>query len=191
MLSHSHSLLTPPPPAAATKQVIEREAPGIAIALITESLKVTPFAMTSRLTAGIRRSTLIVNFPGSPKACGECFAVLQPVLQHCVTQLRGDVVGTLTEHEKMSAPQIVISLKSRVEPPVPAQRDRLSPYQMIDVDHAMDHILREAAHLSPSTELVPVTQLRNLMGRALAVDLKSNVNIPPFQVQSLSFRPYQ
>lgn len=92
------------------------------------------------------------------------------------------MVATQTEHGKMSAPQIVISLKSRAEPPAPALRDRLSPYQMIDVDQAMDHILREAGNLSSSTELVPMNQLKNLMGRALAVDLKSNVNIPPFQV---------
>jgi gephyrin len=152
------------------------------VALITGSLKETPFAMTSRLTAGIRRSTLIVNFPGSPKACRESYAILKPVLNHCVSQLRGDVKEVHAEHEKMSAPQIVISLKSKVEPAVPAAlRDRVSPYQMIDVDQAMEHIIREAGGISPSTELVPMTQLKNLIGRALAVDLKSNVNIPPFQ----------
>lgn len=164
----------------ATKEVIEREAPGIAIALMTESLKVTPFAMTSRLTAGIRRRTLIVNLPGSPKACRECFAVLQPVLAHCVTQLRGDTQATESHHEKMAGPQIVISMKSRVEPQPAALRERVSPFKMMEVDCAMDLILREAGTLSPSTELVPIGQLRNLMGRVLAVDLLSNVNVPPF-----------
>jgi molybdopterin biosynthesis enzyme MoaB len=41
-----------------------------------------------RLTSGIRKSTLIINFPGSAKACGECLVIIEPVLQHAIDQLR-------------------------------------------------------------------------------------------------------
>lgn len=71
----------------ATRAVVDREATGISVALIAESLKATPMAMISRLTAGIRGRTLIVNFPGSPKACEECFATVEPVLKHAIHQL--------------------------------------------------------------------------------------------------------
>ena len=163
--------------------MIEREAPGIAIALISGSLKETPFAMLSRLTAGIRRNTLIVNLPGSPAACRQCFSILHPVLQHCVTQLRGDLGNNSIQHQQMTPTpsQIVISMKSKAEPPPPALRDRVSPFQMLDVNDAMDTIVREAETMSSSTELIPLSQLKHLIGRTLAVDLVSNVNIPPFQ----------
>lgn len=75
----------------ATRDVIEREAPGIAEALRLESLKVTPMAMLSRGIAGTRGRTLIVNLPGSPKAVRECLGVLLPVLGHAVETLRGPV----------------------------------------------------------------------------------------------------
>ncbi len=64
----------------ATKSVITREVPGIPEAMRQESLKITPRAMLSRAAAGIRGKTLIINLPGSPKACRECLGyILQPV----------------------------------------------------------------------------------------------------------------
>jgi molybdopterin adenylyltransferase len=74
----------------ATRAVIDREAPGIAEAMRAVSLAATPMAVLSRGVAGIRRRTLIVNFPGNPKAIGETFGVLAPVLGHAVRTLRGD-----------------------------------------------------------------------------------------------------
>ena len=72
------------------RQVIEREAPGIAEAIRAESSKVTPMAMISRGVAGIASGTLIVNLPGSPKAVRESFAVIKPVLAHAVDLLAGN-----------------------------------------------------------------------------------------------------
>jgi molybdopterin adenylyltransferase len=74
----------------ATRAVIARNAPGIAEAMRAASMAHTPMAVLSRGVAGISGRTLIVNFPGSPKAVEECFAVLEPVLGHAVRTMRGD-----------------------------------------------------------------------------------------------------
>jgi molybdenum cofactor synthesis domain-containing protein len=87
----------------ATRQVAEREVPGIAEALRAASLAETPHAMLSRATAGVRGSTLIVNLPGSPRAIDTTFAVLAPVLDHAVRLLRGEVVAA-TEHRALDPP---------------------------------------------------------------------------------------
>ena len=71
----------------ATRDVIEREAPGIAEAIRLESLKITPRAMLSRGIAGIRGPTLIINLPGNPNAVRECFEVIRPALGHALELL--------------------------------------------------------------------------------------------------------
>ncbi len=71
----------------ATRQVIQRETPGLVEALRAESLKVTRHAMLSRAVAGIRDQTLIVNLPGNPKAVRENLDVLLPVLPHALDLL--------------------------------------------------------------------------------------------------------
>ena len=82
----------------ATKQVIDKDVPGMAEALRQESLKKTPFAMLSRGIVGARGQTMILNFPGSPKAVKECFAVIEPVLAHAVKLLRDENPYTETDH---------------------------------------------------------------------------------------------
>lgn len=74
----------------ATKNVIQKEVPGLPEAMRLETLKQTRMAILSRAVAGIRGQTLIVNFPGNPKAVKECFAVIEPVLPHALQLLRGD-----------------------------------------------------------------------------------------------------
>ncbi len=71
----------------ATRAVIGREVPGIAEAMRAESRKHTPMGMLSREVAGAAGETLIVNFPGSPKAIEQLFGVLAPVLEHAVALL--------------------------------------------------------------------------------------------------------
>jgi molybdenum cofactor synthesis domain-containing protein len=80
----------------ATRAVIEREAPGLAEAMRAASLKITPHAMLSRVVAGIRKRTLIINLPGSPKGAAENLQVLLPVLPHAVQLLRGDPASETT-----------------------------------------------------------------------------------------------
>ncbi|KAJ9178477.1 hypothetical protein P3X46_010356 [Hevea brasiliensis] len=74
----------------ATKELIERETPGLLYVMMQESLKVTPFAMLSRAAAGIRGSTLIINMPGNPNAVAECMEALLPALKHALKQIKGD-----------------------------------------------------------------------------------------------------
>lgn len=73
----------------ATRAVVEREAPGLAEAMRAETLRQTPTAMLSRGVCGVRCGALILNLPGSPRAVGECFEVIRPVLAHAVAQLAG------------------------------------------------------------------------------------------------------
>lgn len=74
----------------ATRAVIEREAPGLSEAMRAASLRITPHAMLSRILAGIRNKTLIVNLPGSPKGAVENLQVILPVIPHAVQLLRDD-----------------------------------------------------------------------------------------------------
>lgn len=74
----------------ATRQVIEKEIPGMAEAMRLESMKVTPHAMVSRAIVGFRGGTLIVNLPGSPKAVRENLRAILPAIPHAIEKIKGD-----------------------------------------------------------------------------------------------------
>ena len=74
----------------ATRAVIDRELPGVAEAMRSESLKKTPHAMISRALAGIAGRTLIVNLPGSPRALRENLSVILPAIPHIIEKMKGD-----------------------------------------------------------------------------------------------------
>ena len=80
----------------ATRAVIERETPGLAEAMRAASLKITPHAMLSRIVTGIRKKTLIINLPGSPKGAVENLQVVIPVLPHAVQLLQEDPTSEST-----------------------------------------------------------------------------------------------
>lgn len=73
----------------ATKDVIDREVPGIPEAMRAYSMTITPRAMLSRAAAGIRKQTLIINLPGSPKAVRESLEYILPALDHGLEILTG------------------------------------------------------------------------------------------------------
>lgn len=75
----------------ATRQVIEREVPGIAEAMRAASLASTPHAVLSRAIAGTRGRTLIINLPGSPSGARQCLEAVLLALDHAVELLAGPV----------------------------------------------------------------------------------------------------
>lgn len=77
----------------ATRAVVERLTPGLDEAMRAASLQVTPHAMLSRAVSGIRKRTLIINLPGSPKGASENLQVVLPALEHAVKLLKDEDAG--------------------------------------------------------------------------------------------------
>ncbi len=71
-----------------TREVVEKEIPGIGEAMRQESLKKVQTAMLSRGTAGICEETLIINLPGSPRGARENLSVVLPVLEHTIEKIQ-------------------------------------------------------------------------------------------------------
>jgi len=82
----------------ATREVIDKEAPGLAELMRLEGLKQTPMAALSRGTAGVRGKSLIVNLPGSPKGAVQSLAALLPVIPHAIETITGRSLGGGVEH---------------------------------------------------------------------------------------------
>jgi len=167
----------------ATKAVIERSADGLTIALISESLKSTKMAMLSRLVCGIRKSTLIINLPGSVKACQECFTIIEPVLNHAVNQLRDDMVKVHMQHNEMQESKKP-HLSNMVEEDLGSIKNlgfhhRSSPYPMIDMNQAMSIIVEHVDTLS-QIETLSISDSKALIGRRIANNIESSLSLPPF-----------
>ena len=84
----------------AMQDVIDFQVPGIAEAMRAESLKKTPHAMISRAMAGVRKTCLIINLPGSPGGVKDNLSVVLPALKHALSKLGGDVTDCATLPER-------------------------------------------------------------------------------------------
>jgi len=81
----------------ATRNVLDREAPGLAEAIRADAIERTPHALLSRGVAGLRGRALVVNLPGSPGGCRDGFGVIRPALRHGLELAAGE---TATPHEQ-------------------------------------------------------------------------------------------
>jgi molybdopterin adenylyltransferase len=81
----------------ATRERLDREAPGIAEAIRADALVRTPHALLSRGVAGLVGATLVVNFPGSTGGCRDGYAVVRPALRHGLELAAGE---TATPHRQ-------------------------------------------------------------------------------------------
>jgi len=82
----------------ATREVLDKEVPGLAELMRLAGLKKTPMAALSRGTAGVRGKSLIVNLPGSPKGAAESLAALLPVIPHAIETITGRSLGGGMKH---------------------------------------------------------------------------------------------
>ena len=80
----------------ATRDVLDREAPGIAQALRADSIRKTPHGLLTRGVAGVAGAALVVNLPGSTGGCRDGYAVLRPALEHALRLLADEA----TVHEQ-------------------------------------------------------------------------------------------
>lgn len=162
------------------KSLIHRDTPGITSALLMGSLNITPMAMASRLTSGIRHQTLIICFPGSPKACKECFEIVNPALIHCLRQLEGDLLKVEADHccfHEKSQPagsSPVFDPRKGV-----AFRPRNSTSEMIEVKDAQERVRKQITR-TEMVEEISIKDVGRLLGKVLSCDVISQVDIPPF-----------
>ncbi|XP_037809005.1 molybdenum cofactor synthesis protein cinnamon [Lucilia sericata] len=159
----------------ATKAVIDKECPQLAMALAIHSLQKTKFAALSRSVCGIAGKTLILNFPGSEKAVVECFDYVKDLLPHALHLLNNELALVKKTHE-----QIQNQTQQAVIPPAPSKghicphktgkgddNDRNSPFPMLPVNETLNIILQT---------IKPQATLPQLLK-----DFKSPVDIPPFR----------
>lgn len=157
----------------ATKAIIDKEAPGMTIAMIQGSLKITPFAMLSRSVCGIRKNTLIINFPGSKKASQECFELLVPAIPHAIDQIKGRKQDIAKTHQILQNSSCCH--KSKVDISYVAKRARQSIYPLIPVQDAQKLIIEKSNYMDEEN-----INFKDSLGYVLAENIFAVDNLPPF-----------
>ncbi|CBY10280.1 unnamed protein product [Oikopleura dioica] len=185
----------------ATRNVIEKEANGMVIAMMQYSLTKTPMAMLSRAVAGIRGTTLIINLPGSSKGALECFESVAGQIPHAIDLLQNSAncaeiqskmnglafspspelkisspvkikqTGHVCPHKKKKS----VNFKKTTITDNPARRDRKSPWPMLSVQEALRLIFENSQKVS-SEEI----DCRKAMGRIISDKIEARVPLPPF-----------
>ncbi|KAI9025021.1 MoaB/Mog domain-containing protein [Phycomyces nitens] len=181
--------------------LLTRQTPGITHLLLSSSLAITPFAALSRPVTGIRKNTLIITLPGSPKACKENMAAIINVLPHGLDLIRGEPVTMLHSkiqkdgNEKTSAHKnkhhlfhtcthdhdepghaSQTGLSRDLELAVP-ERARSSPYPMVTVSEAQAIIATFSLPIGTVSCKLGV----DMVGRVLAEDLTALENVPGYR----------
>ncbi|KAK0092487.1 hypothetical protein PV326_001311 [Microctonus aethiopoides] len=169
----------------ATKKIIDKEAPGISLRMLTASLTITPLAMLSRAVCGIRGKTLIINLPGSPKAVRECLNAIAIAIPHAVDLIldnKSEITNVHTKiqdssvhnhsctHRNKNNSNVSLDLKDI------ANRLRESPYPMISMKDVAN--ILNSYNWSGENEFVDLWKCR---GRILADDIYARCDLPPFR----------
>ncbi|VEU21791.1 DEKNAAC102281 [Brettanomyces naardenensis] len=174
----------------AVRPLIQRHAPGIVHAMLSESLKKTPFAIMSRPVAGVINKSLIITLPGSPTGARENLEAIIATLPHALAQLDGKDSRAL--HKKMArtmgdvvpgdakSPHTHAThthlITHELSSPV-TQRARKSPFSMVSMNDAL-HLISSYTPKSRIVEM-DITN-RELLGSVLAETVVSSVNVPEF-----------
>ncbi|CAB0044932.1 unnamed protein product [Trichogramma brassicae] len=166
----------------ATKNVIQRETPGFTHAMFTKSYEATPLACLSRAASGIRGKTLIINFPGSPKAVEECYHAVQRAIPHAVDLLCDQLQFVKDTHAKILKQEKLCGCshkKGNVSLNLNnvAGRLRESPYPMITIEESQDILLKTCDNDLPFVTI----DIWECLGRVLAETVYSPCNLPPFR----------
>jgi len=187
----------------AIKPLLDKRCKGIEIAMLKTSLDVTPHAMLSRPVAGIKSNTLIVTLPGSVKAVRENLSTILPAVPHAIGLINSAPKSSTTAehrskdysnnnnnvtsissdgchgHHGHSHSQKSNTTEERHHSCGDGvHRKRVSPYPMINVDDAIDIILKQCDLLNLGTEMKPILES---LGRILSQDIQSVEPFPPFR----------
>ncbi|EGR47882.1 uncharacterized protein TRIREDRAFT_78561 [Trichoderma reesei QM6a] len=173
----------------AVAPMIHKTAPGLIHAMLSASLAITPFAMMSRPTAGVRNKTVIVTLPGSPKGARENLQAIIKTLPHACLQAAGSNSRALHAGgvkkleadagiERFTTPGSTSTTHLSNDISLgPTRRYRESPYPMISVDDALALISEHTP--GPQAETVKVDE--NIVGLVLAEDVQARENVPAFR----------
>lgn len=159
----------------ATKELLDKEAPGLVTAMLVNSLKITPLAMLSRSVCGVRGKTLIVNLPGSKKASQECLQFVLPALPHALDLLGEDVDRVLAVHSDLTGCKHHSHSQTNTGVVSVAHRARHSSYAMVSVQEAHKLILKHAT----KNETRPV-KTSDALGCIVAEEVCAALPVPPF-----------
>ncbi|KAI4939826.1 uncharacterized protein J4E92_001112 [Alternaria infectoria] len=171
----------------AVTPLIDRHAPGLIHGMLTTSYAVTPFALMARPVAGVRKKTLILTLPGSPKGAKENLEAVLKLLPHACIQAAGAEsrplhVGGVEKLEKdagVSSGGATAEERPQSNDPSagPTRRYRSSPYPMLAVEDALKLISEQTP--AATVQKVPVDM--RLSGSVLAEDVKATESVPAFR----------
>ena len=167
----------------AVRPLLDKEAPGLSQFMLLESMKQTPCAWLSRAVAGVRKKSLIVTLPGSPKAVEECLAPLfKSGLMHAIKLCSGVADAHPVEPRSGSSVQVVDVVDEPKNTDIivlrgpAASRPRVSAYPMVSMEAAFamisDHVPKPVV-----ISLSPIQAVRHV----LADDVRSAFGHPPFR----------
>ncbi|KAF9320515.1 hypothetical protein BG003_005901 [Podila horticola] len=162
--------------------LLERQTPGISHLIFAKSIQITPFAALSRAISGIRGQTLVLTFPGSPKAVKENFEAVAKMLPHAIDLARGGTGKKV--HEKMQGgprPSGTAATSEGKDDTQVSRRLRQSPYPLIAMDQALAFVMDKIAPL-PSIEQ-PVNEA--LIGSVLDEDVVAVEAVPGYRAAIL------